>query len=405
MSTRKGNVHVTDASCQVSSPPVINDAPTSSLIKTSQKETSTATVRTSSSKRIPSNSPNVPTPVLDRTGSVNNHSHSPPFRDLSYTQFSCSQSQHTQQGHPHTELVSLNNFEQVPRIKDVFNSPRSLKACQIEGVNPTELLPRETNDFMGPGVPENIARIRQMAYENRRKVTLERARRTREKIVTEEQENEVKTDGNTKSEDAKGDQGEKEEQKQMNAANSPRTTPARNSTTYGRGSRSSSLPWRTSPSRSRHTSIGRFTRDKSYGRSTSVGAMMIYSRLISSNREPTETEIRMLERIDEREFRTSEARRRMVHDDREREQKIIKQELKKSLQAVHHLVEKESKRNKDIYLRRLQWEERLSAARERQKRDEIERRMKVEARVTHTNLSQADDRFRQFLARRCESVP
>ncbi|KAH9601320.1 hypothetical protein LSM04_008238 [Trypanosoma melophagium] len=405
MTARDGSEFVADAFCQVSSPPVISDTPTSSVIRTNAREAAITAVATPTNRRTAANSPSPQTMTSDRTGSVGCRPYNPPFRDLSNTQFSCSQSQQTQRGQTHAEMVSLKNFEQVPRIKGVFNSPRSLRACQIEGVNPTELLPRQIKDFMGPGVPENIAGLRQMAFENRRKVTLERVRWRHEKIIREEPENEAKTDVNAKSEDVKGDQREKESQKQVDPANSLYTTPARNSTVFGHISRSSSLPYRISPSRSRLTSIGRFTRDKSYGRSTSVGAMMIYSRLISSNREPTVSEIRMLERIDEREFRTAEAKRRMELDNEEREQKIIEKELKKSLQVVNHMVEKEAKRNKDTNLRRTQWEERVRAVRERQRREEIERQMKLEARLTHTNVSQSEDRFRQLLARRCETVP
>ncbi|RNC35990.1 hypothetical protein TcCL_Unassigned01080, partial [Trypanosoma cruzi] len=65
-------------------------------------------------------------------------------------------------------LVSLENFEHVPSVKGVLNSPRSLQACKMEDVLPADLLQRSLTDFMGQGVPEEIAQLRYTVFEKRR---------------------------------------------------------------------------------------------------------------------------------------------------------------------------------------------------------------------------------------------
>ncbi|RNF01513.1 hypothetical protein TraAM80_06940, partial [Trypanosoma rangeli] len=93
----------------------------------------------------------------------------------------------TMNGEGRTVVVSLDNFERAPRVKGVLNSPRSLKACRIEEVDPTELLPRKVTDFMGVGVPQDLAKLRHDFFEQRRGERVERVRRTRSKLLAEEE--------------------------------------------------------------------------------------------------------------------------------------------------------------------------------------------------------------------------
>eukprot|EP00757_Euglenozoa_sp_SAG-D1_P012246 gene12246-3605_t len=43
------------------------------------------------------------------------------------------------QAHQRSALVNVDNVEDVPPIKGVLNSPRSLEACHMSGILPEEL--------------------------------------------------------------------------------------------------------------------------------------------------------------------------------------------------------------------------------------------------------------------------
>ncbi|RNF06923.1 hypothetical protein TraAM80_03739, partial [Trypanosoma rangeli] len=124
----------------------------------------------------------------------------------------------------------------------------------------------------------------------------------------------------------------------------------------------------------------RSTAHRPESRSTSVGAMMIYSRAISEHRPPTEKEVAMLERIEEREQRIAEARHRVEVEEEHREQEFIQKQLKKLKQSMRNIVEKEYKRNTSINCLRIKREEQMIMIRERQRRIDEERQFRRELR-------------------------
>ncbi|RNE96722.1 hypothetical protein TraAM80_09666 [Trypanosoma rangeli] len=108
--------------------------------------------------------------------------------------------------------------------------------------------------------------------------------------------------------------------------------------------------------------------------------MMIYSRAISEHRPPTEKEVAMLERIEEREQRIAEARHRVEVEEEHREQEFIQKQLKKLKQSMRNIVEKEYKRNTSINCLRIKREEQMIMIRERQRRIDEERQFRRELR-------------------------
>ncbi|RNE98398.1 uncharacterized protein Tco025E_09242 [Trypanosoma conorhini] len=298
-------------------------------------------------------------------------------------------------------VVSLDNFERAPRVRGVLNSPRSLKACSMEEVAPAELLPRSVAEFMCLSVPHDLAQLRHAFFESRRNELLERVRRTRERLLAEEKS--AGTPEITATEQAKSKEMAQEAaaaaKQPADGVNDTHHASMCMSNHHGRTSRSSSTPWRHGFSLSRHSfsPFARSTAHRPESRSTSVGAMMIYSRALSEHRPPTERELVMLERIDEREQRTAEARQRVELEEQHREHELILQQLKKLKQTMNNIVEKENKRNALINARRIKREEQMLRARERQRREDEARRFQRETRGSRTSTLPANDVSRTSL--------
>lgn len=79
-------------------------------------------------------------------------------------------------------LISLENFE-VTEAKNVLNSPRSLEAWRIEGIDPKELLYVPKSKFKEPGVPKEITELRYEFHESKRKELLEIAKKARLELI------------------------------------------------------------------------------------------------------------------------------------------------------------------------------------------------------------------------------
>jgi len=78
-------------------------------------------------------------------------------------------------------LENFETFEMHPRT--VFNSPRSLAVCAQLGIHPTELLPRTIRDFIGPGIPSQVAQLRLRHFDERRTLKLQKLREARAALV------------------------------------------------------------------------------------------------------------------------------------------------------------------------------------------------------------------------------
>lgn len=76
-------------------------------------------------------------------------------------------------------LHNADNFEILPPIRGVLNSPRSLLACTQIKIQPTELVQRPLNDFIAHGVPRNVAILRRDHFEKQRIEKIEAVRLAR----------------------------------------------------------------------------------------------------------------------------------------------------------------------------------------------------------------------------------
>ncbi|EKF30021.1 hypothetical protein MOQ_006176 [Trypanosoma cruzi marinkellei] len=291
-------------------------------------------------------------------------------------------------------LVSLENFEHVPGIKGVLNSPRSLKACKMEDVLPADLLQRNLTDFMGQGVPEELAQLRYTVFEKRRKDRLERVCRAREQLLAEEKKVEELDGGvrepKTPQETTAG------ARREAGDANSPPRRQMSMSNHHGGNSRSSSLFWRQgrSPSKASSSRHRKSLWHKPESRSASMGSMLIYSRAITEHRSPSEKELAMLERIEEREQRSAEAKQRAELEEKHREQELIHKQLDKMRKIVNNMIQKEITRTAAINLRRMKWEEQMMRIRELKRRDDEARVSQLSARENRASKHQGNGAFR-----------
>ncbi|RHW70070.1 hypothetical protein DPX39_090034600 [Trypanosoma brucei equiperdum] len=276
---------------------------------------------------------------------------------------------------PNKISVSLENFEDAPRIKGVFNSPRSLKACEIAVVDPRNLLKRPLSHFEGKGVPETLAQMRHTYYENRRKTKLEEVRRIRDglpvEVPQEKEDEQTNVNGRTPS----VNNGHRAP---LLRERSPppmvrQRTPMRRSTSFGFCSRSSSsAPYKVGGEKP-YPPSRRTTLHGADGRSPSVGALKVLNRAMSENRSLSAADYDMLRRIEEREERANEARQRAEEMEAARERELLERGLRKELHGINKLIERENERISAVQMRRQKLEMRLQQARERQKRSEEER--------------------------------
>ncbi|RNE95917.1 hypothetical protein TcG_13202 [Trypanosoma cruzi] len=291
-------------------------------------------------------------------------------------------------------LVSLENFEHVPGVKGVLNSPRSLQACKMEDVLPADLLQRSLTDFMGQGVPEELAQLRYTVFEKRRKDRLERVCRARALLLAEEKKAE-ELDGGVRDSKSPQENTAKARREAGDANSLPRHSISM-SNHHGGNSRSSSLFWRQgrSPSKTSSSRHRRLLWHKPESRSASMGSMLIYSRAITEHRSPSEKELVMLERIEEREQRLAEAKQRVELEEKNREQELVQKQLDKMRKIVNNMIQKEITRNAAINSRRMKWEEQMMRIREQKRRDEEARRFQSIPRGNRASTHQGNGVFR-----------
>lgn len=80
--------------------------------------------------------------------------------------------------------VSLANFdENNPR--QVINSPRSIQACKLEGVLPTDLVHRSVENFQERNLSPRLVKLRYDFFEAKRRDLLAASRRARDTLVAE----------------------------------------------------------------------------------------------------------------------------------------------------------------------------------------------------------------------------
>nr|CCD11996.1 unnamed protein product [Trypanosoma congolense IL3000] len=264
--------------------------------------------------------------------------------------------------------VSLDNFETAPRIKAVFNTPRSVKACSLAAVNPRDLLRRQLSDFMGHGVPENLVQMRYTYYESRRNAKIAQVRQIRDSIPVT-----VSPEVNGQEEQSSPDNVDDGRIPKGRASscelNKP---PVRRSISNGAVSRSSSVAYKTGVDKTR-TSSRRSTIYGSDGRSASTGVVKVLNRIMGENRSPSTADYDMMKRIEEREERANEVKQRADEMEASRQRALVLKELKKEVKGINKLIERENEKNNAVKMRRQKLDIRLLRARERQKRSEQER--------------------------------
>jgi hypothetical protein len=81
--------------------------------------------------------------------------------------------------------ISLTNFDENRKKPPFLTSPRSLDACDRQGIRPEELLYRPSQFFFEKGVSDEIIQMRYEHYESRRKEKLAHVRTEYRSIITE----------------------------------------------------------------------------------------------------------------------------------------------------------------------------------------------------------------------------
>jgi hypothetical protein len=81
--------------------------------------------------------------------------------------------------------ITLTNFDENRKNPPYLNSPRSLDACDRQGVRPEELLFRPMQSFSEKGVPDEVVRMRWEHHESKRKEKLVLVRNEYRSIVAE----------------------------------------------------------------------------------------------------------------------------------------------------------------------------------------------------------------------------
>ena len=81
--------------------------------------------------------------------------------------------------------ISLTSFDENRRNPPFLTSPRSLDACERQGIRPEELLLRSLQSFADKGVPDEVVRMRWEHYDSRRKEKLSSVRNEYRSIVAE----------------------------------------------------------------------------------------------------------------------------------------------------------------------------------------------------------------------------
>lgn len=81
-------------------------------------------------------------------------------------------------------IVSVKDVENTEQALTV-NSPRTLEACQREGVDPEELTYRPFNEFASSVLPNELAQMRFDYYENKRQEVIKIIKKTRRKVMKE----------------------------------------------------------------------------------------------------------------------------------------------------------------------------------------------------------------------------
>ncbi|CAC9440413.1 conserved hypothetical protein [Leishmania infantum JPCM5] len=64
--------------------------------------------------------------------------------------------------------VNIDNVERHPPVPEGVNTPRSVALCKEHGVNPSELARYDRKHFKGAGVSDEVAELRYQSYEKRR---------------------------------------------------------------------------------------------------------------------------------------------------------------------------------------------------------------------------------------------
>jgi hypothetical protein len=81
--------------------------------------------------------------------------------------------------------ISLTNFDEHRKNPPYLTSPRSLDACDRQGIRPEELLHRPSQSFFEKGIPDEVVKLRYEHYESRRKEKLAHVRTEYRSIVAE----------------------------------------------------------------------------------------------------------------------------------------------------------------------------------------------------------------------------
>ena len=82
--------------------------------------------------------------------------------------------------------VSILNFEKKNPEAALINSPRSLKACWMEGVVPKELVFIPSEKMKKGKMAKEVVEVRFDYYENKRKTLLKGVKKTREALIKQQ---------------------------------------------------------------------------------------------------------------------------------------------------------------------------------------------------------------------------
>lgn len=309
-----------------------------------------------------------------------------------------------------TYKVNIGNVERHPPVPEGVNTPRSVALCKEHSVNPSELARYDKQHFKGPGVSDEMAELRYQSYEKRRRARMAQLKPAYKEIVKADLEAPVSVSAPKRKAQAAEETPARPAAARQAAAPPPkpldeeavmqrqfeaqhqrlveqerrktvatgydsdghRISPPRGGYCYGASVRS--VGSAKSPGRhSMNTSAGtRPTVDQPYS------AAKIYSASIVESRPLTQSEVIMIDEINEREARRIDTQERAFVIQENKQLMHVERELMRERLACMRVQKNAEDREKMQLQMHKRNETRQNVAEERRERLEAERQARLE---------------------------
>ncbi|TPP52408.1 hypothetical protein CGC20_15870 [Leishmania donovani] len=273
--------------------------------------------------------------------------------------------------------VNIDNVERHPPVPEGVNTPRSVALCKEHGVNPSELARYDRKHFKGAGVSDEVAELRYQSYEKRRCARMAQLKPAYKESIKYDLEDAVSVSA-AKNKAQAAEEALARPAAAVQAAAPPpkldgrRRSPPRAGHFYGASVRS--VGSSKSPGRhSMNTSVGaRPTVDQPYS------AAKIYSASIVESRPLTQSEVIMIDEINEREAHRIDTQERAFVIQENKQLMHVERELIRERLACVRVQKNAEDREKMQQKMHKRNEARQNVAAERRKKLEAERQARIQ---------------------------